>query len=177
MDFILEPACECGIPAKERECLGKDKQDGVPKSEIQQTPEERSRYVINATCVHMQRHTVEDLSELQKELGGIAHATCARGQNEDDPVQGLVTRNQACNKEVMERCFNSQHLPKLQYLESVHKLSKNLTRFLKIGGELHDDFAKTVRIPPGFVYQLWLDKITSYIREFMQRKQMPTECN
>jgi hypothetical protein len=50
-NFVLELACERGIPAKERECRGKDKQDGVPKSEIQQTPV--GRKVINATYVHI----------------------------------------------------------------------------------------------------------------------------
>ncbi len=46
-DFIVELACERGIPAKERECTGKEKQDGVPSSEIQRTPD--GRYIINAT--------------------------------------------------------------------------------------------------------------------------------
>ncbi len=49
-DFILELACERGIPAKERECTGKDKKDGIPSSEIQRIPE--GRYVINATYAH-----------------------------------------------------------------------------------------------------------------------------
>jgi hypothetical protein len=53
-DFILELACERGIPAKEREWTEKDEQDGVPSSEIQRTRE--GCYVINATHAHMKRH-------------------------------------------------------------------------------------------------------------------------
>jgi hypothetical protein len=156
-DFILKLACERGIPAKEGECTGKDKQNGVPSSEAQRTPE--GCYIINATYAHMQRHTFEDLGRLQKELVDIM-----RNVQEDKLMmtqfRGWSTRNYARNIEAMERCFHSPQLPKLQYSESMHELSKNLTRFLRVGGELHADFAKTVRIPQGFVYQLWLDKIT-----------------
>ena len=131
-DFIVELACERGIPAKERECTGKGKQERVPSSEIQRTPE--GRYVISATYAPMQRHTLEDLERLQRELVDIM-----RDVQEDKMMmtqfRGWYPRNQARNKEAMERCFHSPQLPKLQYSEALHKLSKDLTRFFRVGAE------------------------------------------
>jgi hypothetical protein len=133
-DFIIE---------QERECRGRNQQDGVPASEIIQTLE--GLFVINnAAYAHMQHQAVvEDLNVLQKELEDIVQRL------QDDKMKRTQfrdwsTHNQPRNMEAFERCFHSHQQPKLQHTETLQKLSQNLTRFLKVGGKL------------------WLDKITSY---------------
>ena len=91
------------------------------------------------------------------------------GNLQRDPTRmtqfrGWSSRNAERSRETRERCFHwnapgTPQLPRLPYTDKLHKLSVKLEKFLQIGGRLHDDCVSRCYIPPGFAYQLWLDKV------------------
>jgi hypothetical protein len=46
-----------------------------------------------------------------------------------------------------------------------------MTTILRVGGALQDQFAQNHFLPGGLVYQLWVDKITTYLCLASQAKQ------
>jgi hypothetical protein len=162
-DFIIEDACERGIPEEQRQCRSRNA-EGIPSQEIRKAWS--GNFVVNASYVHMGRKTGDDLAKIQAELEEVM------SHLQPDPTRmtqfrGWYSRNAERSKEARERCFHwsapgTPQLPRLQFSESLHKLSVRLTRFLQIGGMLHDDCVARSYIPPGFAYQIWLDKVRAY---------------
>jgi hypothetical protein len=110
--------------------------------------------------------TRSDLKEIQEELEAVM-VNLQRDPTKMTHFRGWSSRNAERSKEARERCFHwsapgTQQLPRLQYSDKLHKLSARLDKFLQIGGSLHDDCVARSYIPPGFAYQLWLDKVKEY---------------
>jgi hypothetical protein len=166
-DFIIEDACTRGIPEVQRIIIrGKDRRniDGIPDNKTKQCAKGQS--VVNASYAHMGRQSDEDLKEIQEELETVM-ADLQRDPTKMTQFRGWSSRNAGRSKEARERCFHwsapgTQQLPRLPYSDKLHKLSARLDKFLQVGGRLHYDCVARSYIPPGFVYQLWLDNVKKY---------------
>jgi hypothetical protein len=166
-DFIIEDACKRGIPEEQRRITrDRDRRnvDGIPGHEIKRSLS--GHFVINASYAHMGRQSEEDLKAIQEELKAVM-ANLQRDPTKMTQFRGWSSRNAERSKEARERCFHwsapgTPQLPRLQYSDKLQKLSARLDKFLQIGGMLHDDCMARSYIPPGFAYQLWLDKVKDY---------------
>jgi hypothetical protein len=171
-DFIIADACEQGIPEEQRQCKSRNA-EGIPSQEIKKAWS--GHFVVNASYVHMGRQTGDDLAKIQEELEEVM-SHLQRDTTRMTQFRGWSSRNAEGSKEARERCFHwsapgTPQLPRLQFSESLHKLSVRLTRFLQIGGMLHDDCMARIYIPPGFAYQLWLDKVRAY-RSVLEKNRL-----
>jgi hypothetical protein len=157
--FIIEELCGRHIKDGDRVCDGKDI-GLIPTSAIKQAVS--GQHIIDASHAFMQKHTLEQLTGLRKELSDIMR------QLQDDnkrmtQFEKWSMQDTSLTNEAYKRCFHSARQPKLQYTESLQKLSPSLKSFLNVGGVLHDVCAKNHFIPVGFIYQVWLDRIIFYM--------------
>ena len=167
VDFIIEDACALGIPEEQRIIIrGRDGRNGagIPDNEVKRSV--TGQYVVNAAYIHMVRQSDEDLKEIHDELEAVM-VNLQRDPTRMTQFRGWSSRNAERSREARERCFHwsapgTPQLPRLPYTDKLHKLSGKLEKFLQIGGRLHDDCVSRKHIPPGFAYQLWLDKVKSY---------------
>jgi hypothetical protein len=167
VDFIIEDACALGIPEEQRIIIrGRDGRNGagIPDNEVKRSV--TGQYVVNAAYIHMVRQSDEDLKEIHDELEAVM-VNLQRDPTRMSQFRGWSSRNAERSREARERCFHwsapgTPQLPRLPYTDKLHKLSGKLEKFLQIGGRLHDDCVSRKHIPPGFAYQLWLDKVKSY---------------
>ena len=71
-DFIIEDACQRGIPEDQRRIIremdGRNDQ-GIPPNEIKQSV--TGHFVVNASYAHMGSQSDEDLKEIQEELEAV----------------------------------------------------------------------------------------------------------
>ena len=158
-DFIIEDACQRGIPENQRRIIremdGRNDQ-GIPANEIKQSV--TGHFVVNASYAHMANQTDEDLKEIQEELEAVM-VNLQRDPTRMTQFRGWSSRNAERSKEARERCFHwsapgTPQLPRLPYSDKLHRLSAKLENFLQIGGRLHDDCVARNYIPPGFAYQI-----------------------
>ena len=153
---IVDCACAIGIPETERGLQFADLLN-VPAFEI--TTHSR---VVSASYTHMNRHSPAELREIQKELNSLIEGLQANDARMSQ-YRGWSNTNARRNEEAMKRCFLDPKFPKQPYPTKLKYVSKPLQTFLSIGGKMHDKYAMEHHVPPGFIYQYWVDRIAYFL--------------